>query len=231
MQKMLVKTGIPIERVVPLNVNGTAGLTAEWEIKQKRKFCTFEENKRQVSMKEKPGASSLYLTTKMIVDRVCDNNIPGAKPGDIVMILEDDVDFDPEWDVRFEAAMQSLYYHAPNWTVSRFGSWGEQRHEDKLNKYWHKVKEPIFIGGWPPHYFYHGILSLVLEVGDRSLPLCKLLREGEICWIEHKLMDPSFETYVIDHKYTVAHHGNFESVRAKIDGGTRRGKKRRLREA
>ena len=226
MEEMLVPHGIPVERVVPLNVNGTWGLTHDWEIGQHRKFCKFTENNHDVSMKEKPGASSLYLTTKMIVEKVCDNKVEGAKPGDLVMILEDDVNFDPEWDVRFEAAMHSLYFHAPNWTVSRFGSWGNQRKEDKINKYWHRVKEPIFEGGWPPRYYYHGILSLVLEVGKRSAPLCKLLREGEICWIEHKLMDPSFETYVIDHRYTVAHHGDFESVRAKIDG-SRRGREKR----
>ena len=102
-------------------------------------------------------------------------------------------------------------------------SWGDQRKQDKIINIGIGEK-PLFEAGWPPRYYYCGILSLVLEVGERSQPLCKLLREGEICWIEHKLIDPAFDTYVIDHRYTVAHHGHFESVRAKIDGHRRKRK-------
>ncbi len=183
METILAPLDIPFERVPCIKISGKQHILDEYVVNQGRKFCEYPHFKQMHSFTEKPGAVSLYFTVKHIVDKVCSGNVKGAKSGDLVLVLEDDVELDPEWRLRFKNSMSTLPHLAPNWTLARFGSWGEQRTEDKINEYWHRVSQPLFVNTWPPQYFYHGILALLIEVGPRTQPLCDLMTNGEVCWV------------------------------------------------
>jgi len=85
---------------------------------------------RRARHADKPGAASLYFTIKSVVDKICKGDVKDAKEGDLVLLLEDDMALHPDWKKRFEVAVAALEKEAPNWTLGRLGSWGDQRRED-----------------------------------------------------------------------------------------------------
>lgn len=224
-EEMLNKTNISYERVVPINLGTTEEIYQNYVVKQNFTFCDYEQFKKKINFIDTHGAASLYFTFKQIADRVCNNDIPGLDVGSRVLILEDDVTFDDAWHERLEEAMEAIAN--VNWTIARLGMWGEQRKEDMINKYWHRVSQPLYIPGWPPTYYYHGILAVLIEVGARTQPLCDIFATKPVCWIEGVLGAAELDAYCIDYAYTVGHHGTFASVRGKIDGEGGRLKRRR----
>lgn len=224
-EEMLNKTKIPYERVVPINLGTTEEIYQNYVVKQNFTFCDYEQFRKKINFIDTHGAASLYFTFKQIADKVCKNDIPGLDIGSRVLILEDDVTFDDAWHERLVDAMDAL--SGFNWSIARLGMWGDQRKEDMINKYWHRVSQPLFIPGWPPQYFYHGILAVLVEVGSRTQPLCDLFATKPVCWIEGVLGAPELEAYCIDYAYTIGHHGDFKSVRGKIDGEGGRKRKRK----
>jgi hypothetical protein len=232
MEKMLGKAGLSFERVVPVSMDNTKKLISDFlsrkehseeENKERgvREFCDFEHFNKQINFSSKPGASSLYLTWEMIVDRIARGDVPGAKEGDIVFVLEDDAELGENWRQDFEKGVPRLNRDAPDWVVARIGSWGNQRPKDSVNKYWKKVSYPLFVPGWPPQFFYHGTTALMLRVGNGTMPLSRQFHQGPICWCESIVAHPDLASYVCDQHHMIAHHGNFESVRDKGDGRRR----------
>ena len=226
MEKMLSRRTprIPVERVVPVSMSEVSKVIQRrhhgQNVTGQRKFCHFDEYNKERSFDSMPGGTSSYLTWERLVDRIVHGDIRGASPGDIVFICEDDILFESDWKEIFGTALPRLQRDAPNWHIARIGWWGNQREEDAINKYWFKVTHPIYWSSWPPVYWYHGVLAVMLRVGNASQPLANLFHREKICWVETIVTHKSIDSYVINLRRMIAKHGDFKSVRRSNDRGT-----------
>lgn len=164
-EEMLNPTNISYERVVPINLGTTQEIHQNYVLKQNFTFCDYEQFKKKINFIDAHGAASLYFTFKEIVDKACKNDIPGLNIGSRVLILEDDVTFDDAWKERLDEAMKAL--KGVNWTIARLGMWGDQRKEDMINKFWHRVSQPLYVAGWVLLFiiiYYYSLLSLLFII-------------------------------------------------------------------
>lgn len=110
-------------------------------------------------------------------------------PEDVYMVLEDDSILAPDWKASFNEVLA----HTPDdWEFLKVGFWGEQRCEDKVNKFVSALQYPSVdkhaLGD--KKHFYSGNTGYIVQA--KNIPkILSIMREHNIGAIENVWMYPS----------------------------------------
>jgi GR25 family glycosyltransferase involved in LPS biosynthesis len=130
--------------------------------------------------------AAIYSSNYKVLEKILEEAGPDSE--DLYMVLEDDSILAPDW----KASLKEVLSHTPNdWELLKVGYWGEQRCQDKVNKFISALQYPsVDKQALGEKHFYSGNTGYVVKA--KNIPkILSILKEHSIGAIENAWMYPT----------------------------------------
>jgi GR25 family glycosyltransferase involved in LPS biosynthesis len=130
--------------------------------------------------------AAIYSSNYKVLEKILEEAGPDSE--DLYMVLEDDSILVPDW----KASLKEVLSHTPDdWELLKVGYWGEQRCQDKVNKFVSALQYPsVDKQALGEKHFYSGNTGYVLKT--KSIPkILSVLKEHSIGAVENAWMYPT----------------------------------------
>jgi GR25 family glycosyltransferase involved in LPS biosynthesis len=130
--------------------------------------------------------AAIYSSNYKVLEKILEEAGPDSE--DLYMVLEDDSILAPDWKESLKLALA----HTPaDWQLLKVGYWGEQRCQDKVNKYVSALQYPsVDKAALGEKHFYSGNTGYVVKA--KNIPsILSILKEHSIGAIENAWMYPT----------------------------------------
>jgi GR25 family glycosyltransferase involved in LPS biosynthesis len=132
--------------------------------------------------------AAIYSSNYRVLEKILEE--AGPESEDLYMVLEDDSILASDW----KASLKEVLSHTPaDWQLLKVGYWGEQRCQDKVNRYVSALQYPsVDKAALGEKHFYSGNTGYVVKA--KNIPkILSILKEHSIGAIENAWMYPTSE--------------------------------------